>query len=93
MADWNQANMLYMPPQVSVAEMTGNMPCLLDIWNGRNATEFVALLQKYDIPSHPYSVHDCIQSLVQESGLLAEPSHTGSHLSISDLMIVILGKQ
>lgn len=93
MADWNQANMLYMPPQVSVREMTGDMPCLLDIWNSRNATDFVTLSQLHDIPSHRYSVHGCIQSLVQEPGLPAELSLTGKHFSISDLMIVILGKE
>lgn len=93
MADWNQAIMLHMPPQVSVREMMGNMPCSLDMWNATNAGAFVALLQDQKCPSHQYSVSDCTQSLLQEPNLAAECSLSGKQFSPSDLMFIIIGKQ
>lgn len=95
MADWYQTIMFHMPPQVAVWEMSGDMPCSLDIWNARSAEVFRAIIRTGRLPLNPWSICRCIKGLTrQPSGLGGDPRLTPAswQFSMSDLMLVVFGK-
>lgn len=92
MADWHLSGMFHMPPLLSVFEMTGDMPCSLDLWDASNASEFEGRVQWPLRPDFAHSVRDCTRILLEDQASDTKVARLVC-LSMSDMQLVIMGIQ
>ncbi|KAK4239562.1 hypothetical protein C8A03DRAFT_14041 [Achaetomium macrosporum] len=88
-ADWQQTGLFHVPGLMTVLEMTGDMPCLTELWEARDAAEFEALVASKGKACwrRSASLRDCMDALMADdwSGIGRFPL---KYLSTLDLFIL-----
>lgn len=81
------------PVLVTIQELTGQMPCLQELWEANDAAEFEAVIASKgeDCWRRPASLRDGVDALMSEgwSGVGRFPL---GHLSLLDLQLFMFGK-
>lgn len=89
MADWHNCEMFHLPPLVTVSEMTGDMPCTLSLWNTCYTPGF-KIRAMHRSKNQARSISRLVGTLMHSGDYDAEvASH--SHLSMSDMQLLVLG--
>lgn len=51
MIDWNHSRMFYSPPNITIGEMKGSLPCHRELWDASNATAYIVAKETLDAAS------------------------------------------
>ncbi|TDZ19543.1 Transcriptional regulator MET32 [Colletotrichum orbiculare MAFF 240422] len=92
LADWQQSGMFNVPSMITPSEMTCGLPCPLELWDSKDASEYFELAQRHDLnPARRIvSVKHCIDALMSDhfNGMGNFPFQD---VNGSDLQILIFG--
>jgi hypothetical protein len=93
LTDWHQAGVFHAPGLMTVYEMTGQLPCIEELWEANSAAEFDAVIaaKGNDCWRRSASLRDCMDALMGDawSGVDGFPQR---HLSMLDLQIFIFSE-
>jgi hypothetical protein len=92
-SDWQESGMWHVPPVLMACEMTGELPCLQELWEANDAVEFDAVIaaKGHDCWKRTPSLRQCVDVLMGDAwpGVERFPL---KHLSIPDVQLFLFGK-
>ncbi len=93
LSDWQHSGVTHTPWHMTIHEMTGDVPCLQELWEANNQAEFEAVvaLKGRDSWRRSASLRDCMDAFMADtwSGIGGFPLR---NVTMLDLHIFISGK-
>ncbi|KAK2596158.1 hypothetical protein QQS21_006435 [Conoideocrella luteorostrata] len=86
-SDWHQCGMFHISPQISIKEMTGDMPCRLELWDASDPESFASKVHElgYNPPPQCFSSLCNFIELLMRDKLGEWQSIPVGSLAVSDL--------